>query len=129
MLVSDVDFKSYTEQHITLKIFIPLTKYRFNKVKEWAKLKISISHSVTIELKQFVHSLHTVFACTIISEFSGVKQVTEAHLTRLKTLLYDASKGCYGRDIVLKLRDAARDSIGSVMQAKFLELKHKIHLI
>jgi transposase len=31
--------------------------------------------------------------------------------------------------MAVKIRDAARDSIGSVMTAKSLELRHTIHLI
>ena len=44
-------------------------------------------------------------------------------------MLYEASKGHYGRDRAIALRDAARNSIGSYMPAKSLELKHTIQLI
>ncbi len=44
-------------------------------------------------------------------------------------MLYEASKGRYGRDRAVELRDAARNSIGSCMPAKSLELKHTIQLI
>ena len=66
---------------------------------------------------------------TLLAEFPGAKQIAGAHLTHLKTLLSDASKGRYGRDMATKLRDAARRSIGSVMPAKSLELQHTIRLI
>lgn len=36
---------------------------------------------------------------------------------------------CYGRDMAVEIRDAARDSVGSVMPAKSLELRHTICLI
>ena len=47
----------------------------------------------------------------------------------MKTVLSDASKGRYGRDMATTLRDTARCSIGSVMPAKSLELRHTIRLI
>ena len=50
-------------------------------------------------------------------------------MTRLKTLLETASKGHYKRDMALEIRDAARNSIGSWMPAKSLELQHTIRLI
>ena len=50
-------------------------------------------------------------------------------MTRLKALLETASKGHYKRDMALEIRDAARNSIGSWMPAKSLELQHTIRLI
>ena len=38
-------------------------------------------------------------------------------------------KGRYGREMAIKIRDAARVSIGSQMPTKSLELQHTIRLI
>ncbi len=38
-------------------------------------------------------------------------------------------KGHYGKDMAVSIRKAAASSIGSVLPAKSLELKHTIHLI
>ena len=65
----------------------------------------------------------------LLSEFPGAKQIATAHLTRLTNLLHETSKGRYGRERAIKIRDAARNSIGSAMPAKSLELKHTIRLI
>lgn len=65
---------------------------------------------------------------SLLEELPGAKQVAAAHLTRLKTLLETASKGHYKRDMALEIRDAARNSIGSRMPAKSLELQHTIRL-
>ena len=66
---------------------------------------------------------------TLLDEFPVTKQVAAANLTRLKFLLAGASKGRYGRDIAVTIRNAARVSIGSIMPAKSLELRHTIRLI
>lgn len=50
-------------------------------------------------------------------------------MTRLENLLSKASKGRYGKDSATLFRNAARNSIGSRMPAKSLELKHTIKLI
>lgn len=65
----------------------------------------------------------------LLSEFPGAQQIAAAHLTHLKSVLSDASKGHYGREKAIQIRDAARNSIGCQMPAKSLELKHTIALI
>ena len=132
MLMSDVDLKSYTDTSYHNEELKSLTRYRFDKVHERAKLKSSIARLVCIlfpELEKLVSTLHMASVYALLSEFPGAKQVASAHLTRLTNLLHEASKGRYGREKALQIRDAARKSIGSAMLAKSLELKHTIHLI
>ena len=132
MLMSDVDLKSYTDTAYHNEELKSLTRYRFDKVRERAKLKQSVSRLVTIlfpELEKLVSTLHTASVYALLSEFPGAKQVAGAHLTHLKAVLHDASKGRYGRDMATTFRDAARCSVGSVMPAKSLELRHTIRLI
>jgi transposase len=132
MLMSDVDLKPYTDTAYHNEELKSLTRYRFDKVRERAKLKQSVSRLVTIlfpELEKLVSSLHLASVYALLIEFPGAKQVAGAHLTHLKAILSDASKGRYGRDMAVTLRDAARCSVGSVMPAKSLELQHTIRLI
>ena len=132
MLMSDVDLKSYTDTAYLNEELKSLTRYIFDNVKEWAKLKQSVSGLVTIlfpELEKLVPTLHMASVYALLSEFPGAKQIAGVHLTRLKTLLKEASRGHYGRDMATELRDAARLSVGSVMPAKSLELQHTIRLI
>ena len=132
MLMSDVDLKSYTDTAYHNEELKSLTRYRFDKVKARAKLKQSVSRLVTIlfpELEKLVPTLHIASVYALLSEFPGAKQVAEAHLTHLKTVLSDASRGRYGPDMATELRAAARRSVGSVMPAKSLELQHTIRLI
>ena len=132
MLMSDVDLKSYTDTSYHNEELKSLTRYRFDKVRERGKLKQSVSRLVTIlfpELEKLVSTIHMVSIYTLLSEFPGAHQIADAHLTHLKTVLSDASKGRYGREEAVEIRDAARNSIGSRMPAKSLELKHTIRLI
>ena len=132
MLLSDMGLKPYTDTAYHNEELKSLTRYRFDKVKERAKLKQSVSRLVCIlfpELEKLVPSLHTASVYALLEEFPGAKQLAAANLTRLKFLLADASKGHYGRDMAVTIRDAARASIGSVMPAKSLELRHTIRLI
>ena len=132
MLMSDVNLKFYLNTSYHNEELKSLTRYRFNKVKERAKLKTSVSRLVCIlfpELEKLVPTLHMASVYALLSEFPGAKQVAGAHLTRLTNLLSDASKGRYGKDTAITFREAARASIGSNMPAKSLELKHTIKLI
>ena len=132
MLLSDAGLKPYTDTAYHNEELKSLTRYRFDKVKERAKLKSSISRLVCIlfpELEKLVPTLHIASAYALLEEFPGAKQIASAHLTRLKALLESASKGHYKRDMALEIRDAARNSIGSRMPAKSLELQHTIRLI
>ena len=132
MLLSDAGLKPYTDTAYHNEELKSLTRYRFDKVKERAKLKQSVSRLVCIlfpELEKLVPTLHMASVYALLSEFPGAKQIAAAHLTRLKTLLADSSRGRYGRDVAVEIRDAAKCSIGSRMPAKSLELQHTIRLI
>ena len=132
MLMSDVNLKSYSDTLYHNEELKSLTRYRFVKVSERAKLKSSVSRLVTIlfpELESLVPTLHMKSVYALLCEFPSARLVAEAHLTRLANLLHTASKGRYGKDTAIRFRDAARNSIGSVMPAKSLELKHTIRLI
>ena len=132
MLLSDAGLKPYTDTAYHNEELKSLTRYRFDKVKERAKLKSSVSRLVCIlfpELEKLVPSLHMASVYALLEEFPGAKQVAGAHLTRLKSLLENASKGRYKRDMAVSIRDTARMSIGSRMPAKSLELQHTIRLI
>ena len=132
MLMSDVDLKSYTDTSYHNEELKSLTRYRFDKVRERAKLKSSVSRLVTIlfpELEKLVPTIHLASVYTLLSEFPGAHQIAAAHLTHLKSVLSVASKGRYDRNKAIEIRDAARNSIGSKMPARSLELKHTIQLI
>ena len=132
MLASDVVLTSYTAKSYHNEELKSLTRYRFDKVQERAKLKSSVARLVSIlfpELEKLVPTLHMHTVYALLTEFPGARQIASCHLTRLTHLLSESSKGRYKRDKAIQIRETARSSIGSVMPAKSLELKHTIHLI
>ena len=132
MLMSDVNLKSYSDTSYHNEELKSLTRYRFNKVKERAKLKSSVSRLVCIlfpELEKLVPTLHMASVYALMTEFPSAKAIAEAHLTRLSNLLQKTSRGHYTKNDALLIREAARTSIGTSMPAKSLELKHTIKLI
>ena len=132
MLMSDVNLKSYSDISYHNEELKSLTRYRFDKVKERAKLKTSISRLVTIlfpELEKIVPTIHMASIYALLSEYPSATLIADVHLTRLTNLLEGASRGRYNKDTAIMFREAARTSIGSIMPAKSLELKHTIRLI
>ncbi|MEE0964117.1 MAG: IS110 family transposase, partial [Ruminococcus bromii] len=132
MLLSDVNLKSYSNTLYHNEELKSLTRYRFDKVKERAKLKTSVARLVNIlfpELEKLVSTLHMASVYELLSQYPSAKQIASVHLTKLTNLLSTASKGRYGKERAEEIRIDAKNSIGSDMPAKSLELKHTIKLI
>ena len=132
MIMSDVNLKSYSDTSYHNEELKSLTRYRFDKVQERAKLKTSVSRLICIlfpELEKLVPTIHMASVYAMLSEFPSAHAVASAHLTRLTNLLSESSHGRYGKDTAVMFREAARNSIGSNMPVKSLELKHTIKLI
>ena len=132
MLLTDKTLKPYSETSYHNEELKSLTRYRFDKVQERSRLKVSVSRLVSIlfpELEKIVPTLHMNSVYALLSEFPGASFIADAHLTRLKNLLYEASKGHYGRDMAISIKNAARSSIGTTMTSKSMELRHTIYLI
>ena len=132
MMMSGVNLQSYSDTSYHNEELKSLTRYRFDKVQERAKLKTSISRLVCIlfpELEKLVPTLHMASVYALLSEFPSAHAIASVHLTRLTNLLSESSHGRYGKDTAVIFREAARNSIGSDMPAKSLELKHTIKLI
>ena len=132
MMMSGVNLRSYSDTAYHNEELKSLTRYRFDKVKERAKLKTSVSRLVNIlfpELEELVPTLHIVSVYALLTELPSSSQVASCHLTHLTKLLERASKGRYGKEKAMEIRNAAKQSIGSAIPAKSLELKHTINLI
>lgn len=90
MLLSDVNLKSYSNALYHNEELKSLTRYRFDKVKERAKLRVSISRLVNIlfpELEKLVPTLHMTSVYELLSQFPSAKQIASVHLTKLTNLL------------------------------------------
>ena len=65
----------------------------------------------------------------LLQELPGAYFIASSNLTHLKALLADASKGHYGREKAIEIRETAKSSIGSLMPAKSMELRQTIRRI
>jgi len=132
IIMSDASLKPYSDTLYHNEDLKSLSRYRFDKVSDRAKLKQSVSRLVCIlfpELEKLVSTIHAKAVYELLSEFPGAYQVASANLKHLTALLETASKGHFGRDKANEIREAARQSISSYLPSKSLELKHTINLI
>lgn len=132
MIMSDVSLKPYSDKLYHNEDLKSLTRYRFDKVSQRAKLKQSVSRLVNIlfpELEKLVSTLHGNAVYELLSEFPSAQHIASANLKHLTHLLDKASKGRFKRTTADEIREAARRSISSYLPAKSLELRHTIKLI
>ena len=89
IIMSDVNLKPYTNTLYRNQELKSLTRYRFSKISERAKLRISVSRLVTIlfpELEKLVPKIHMVSIYALLSEFPSAQHIANANLTRLTNL-------------------------------------------
>lgn len=73
--------------------------------------------------------LHLTTVYTLLKGFSGAKQISKIRLTSLNLLREKDSKGRYGWNMAVTVRNAAQKSIESWIPVTFLELQHDLRLI
>lgn len=132
IIMSDVNLKSYSDTLYHNEELKSLTRYRFDKVSERSKLKQSVKRLVTVlfpELEKLVSTIHGKAVYALLYEFPSAKHVASANLKHLTNFLSTSSKGHFDRTTAEKIRNTARQSIGTCSPAKSLELKHTIILI
>ena len=84
MLLTDRTLKPYSDTSYHNEELKSLTRYRFEKVRERARLKTSIARLVSIlfpELEKLVPTLHIASVYALLSEFPGASFIASAHLT------------------------------------------------
>jgi transposase len=124
--------KPYSQSSYHVRELKSLTRYRFSLVQDCAKMKSSYSRLCVIlfpELEKIVPSLHMVSIYALLSELPNTKDIANCHLTRLTNLLSSSSKGRYGKDKAVQIREAAKISIGTYSEVKSLELQQTIQMI
>ncbi len=131
MLFTD-ESKSYTPISYQISELKSLVRHRFRLIALRSKLKVSVSRLITIlfpELPSVVWSIHQVSSYALLLEYPTAKAISECHLTKLTNLLSDNSRGKYGKDNALNIRELASKSIGMNSISVGFELQQTIRLI
>lgn len=127
MIRTNTDLKPYSDISRKNEDLKSLSRYRFKKVQERAKLKTSIARLSNIlfpELETMISNLNLSSILALFQEYPGASYIANANLTKLSNFLHKASKGHFDKDFCIKLKSLAKSSIGSILPAVSLELKH-----
>jgi len=132
MLLSNLNLKSYSYELYHNEELKSLSRYRFERVQLRSELKVSVSRLITIlfpELEDLVPSLHLVSVQQLLLAFPSASSIASAPLEDIYNILSSFSRGQYSLDTASLFQEVAKKSIGAIMPAKSLELKHTIKLI
>ncbi|UZQ52086.1 IS110 family transposase [Clostridium kluyveri] len=131
MLFSD-DTKSYSPVSYQIQELKSLTRHRYRLIGYRSKLKTSVNRLVDIifpELPDLFWSIHQSSSYALLSILPSPKDIAACHLTKLTNILNTASKGKYGKDKAISLKESAANSIGTNSRSLSFELKQTIRLI
>lgn len=131
MLFSD-DTKSYSPVSYQIQELKSLTRHRYRLIGYRSKLKTSVNRLVDIifpELPDLFWSIHQSSSYALLSILPSPKDIAGCHLTKLTNILNTASKGKYGKDKAISLKESAANSIGTNSRSLSFELKQTIRLI
>jgi len=131
MLFSD-ESKSYSLSSYHIQELKSLTRYRFRMIGYRSKLKLSITRLIDIifpELPNIVWSVHQNSIYSLLLELPSPEAICSCHLTRLTSIISKASRGQYGKEKAITLKETAAKSIGSHNRSLLFELQQTIRLI
>ncbi len=131
MLFSD-DSNPYLPKSYHINEIKSLARHRFRLIDYRAKLKISYGRLLDIifpELANVVWSVNQTSVYSLLLELPSTKDITECHLIKLTNILSKASKGKYGKEKAIIIRDLSKDSIGTNSIGVSFELQQTIRLI
>jgi len=109
-----------------------LTRHRQRMVRDRSRYKVSYDRLLTIifpELEGLVYDTLCVTISRLLLEFPSTEAIASCHLTSLANFIRTHSRGKFDKEWTIRLRDLARDSIGSISLAKSYELQYTIRQI
>ena len=131
MLFSD-ESKFYSPSSYQIQELKSLTRHRYRMIGYRSKLKLSVTRLIDIifpELPALVWSIHQSSSYQLLLELPCPDEIRRCHLTHLTNVISKASRGKYGREKAIQLRELAANSIGSSNRSLTFELQQTIRLI
>lgn len=132
LMLSSSDAKPHSISSYHFRELKSLTRHRFRLKEQLSKFKISLNRIMDImfpELSSCVYSIHQKSTLALLTEFPSKTLIASAHLTKLANVLKKNSKGKYGKDKAILIKDSAMNSIGTDSDATSFELSQTIEMI
>lgn len=125
IMLQSGNFKPHSDISYHFKELKSLTRHKSRLKENLAKYKISLVRILDImfpELASVVYSINQKSTYELLREFPSVDAIASAHLTKLTNVLAKNSKGKYGRNKAITIKETAAKSIGSGSRALSFEL-------
>lgn len=132
ILAANFDLTPYTNAAFQNEELKSLTRYRFDKVRQRARLKQSLARLVNIlfpELESIFSTLHLNCIYAMLLKYPSAKDIAKSRFDNFANLVESASNGKFDKMKAKEIRNLARKSVGVYISAKAMELKHTIKLI
>ena len=126
------EFTPFTIKSYHISELKSLTRYRQNLVSDRSRLKNSVKRLINIlfpEYDEIFSDIHGETSYTILTEFPGNNELAKANIVKLTNIIVKASNNRYGRELAERIRNAARNSIGTISEVKSEELRDTIERI
>jgi len=131
MIIAE-DFMPHLQPSYHAEELKSLTRHRHRLVWMRSTLKVSYDRLLTIifpELETFVSNTFGVTETMLLLELPTTEAIANCHLTHLVGLVEKHSHGRHGKEWAIRLRELAKNSIGSNSKAKAMELQQIIRQI
>jgi transposase len=132
LMLQTGNFKSYSDVSYHLEELKSLTRNKSRIKKNLSRYKISLIRVLDImfpELASMVYSINQKSTYALLKVFPSKDAIAYAYLAKLTHILKTNSKGKYGRDKVLVIRNSATNSIATDSHALSFELIQTIKFI
>lgn len=106
-----------------------LSRYRMSLIRKRSVERISIKRLISIlipEYESVFKNVHSAASYAVLLAHPNKTSLSNFHVPALTKLLWSTSRGHYGEDMAIKLREIAGKSIGDTSGAKSYELTRTI---
>ncbi|OPL08268.1 MAG: transposase [delta proteobacterium ML8_F1] len=132
LMLQSGNFKPHSDVSYHLRELKSLTRHKSRLKENLAKYKISLHRILDImfpELTSVVYSINQKSTYELLRAFPSADAIASAHLTKLTTVLSKNSRGKYGKEKAILIKETAAKSIGSGSHSLSFELLQTLTFI
>lgn len=126
------NYTPFVPKDLTLLELRSLCRHRDDILKSRSKLKVRLVAFIDQlfpELNYIFNSIHLKSCYALLAEYPAPTDVWAVRVDKLSNLLRKASKGHFGLDKAIKLKELAKSSIGINNSSLSIQIKHSLKQI
>lgn len=126
------NYTPFVPKDLTLLELRSLCRHRDDILKSRSKLKVRLVAFIDQlfpELNYIFNSIHLKSCYALLAEYPAPTDVCAVRVDKLSNLLRKASKGHFGLDKAIKLKELAKSSIGINNSSLSIQIKHSLKQI